>query len=275
MNFFDLAGHEGLKKTIAAAFDRGRLPHAVLIDGGSEADRDALTLTLAAAVQCTGAGEKPCGVCEGCRKVRRGIHPDVETVESADGAIKAEAARDLRSAALLRPNEGARHVFWIRGADRMNVTAQNILLKTLEEPPGTAMFLLTAENPGALLITVRSRCVRYRLEESAQEAEVPETAERFFALLEGGDALEIARFLRGMEKTAREDFAAFLAGCVTLTARALRGKYLPDTAATKLPAAALVRLEQTFRETEGDNKRNCGVGHLCGRLAVTCWEALN
>ena len=88
-----------------------------------------------------------------------GIHPDV-IVASGDGdkPISVDQVRSLRADAYVRPNEGERKIYLLEGADRMNAAAQNAMLKLLEEGPEYAAFLLLAENAGAVLQTVRSRC---------------------------------------------------------------------------------------------------------------------
>ena len=110
---------------------------------------------------CTASsGERPCGRCAPCRKVSSGVHPDV-TVISGPGEgkpITVDQVRALRSDAYIRPNEGERKIYLLEQADRMNQSAQNAMLKLLEEGPAYAVFLLLAENGGGLLQTVRSRC---------------------------------------------------------------------------------------------------------------------
>ena len=89
-----------------------------------------------------------------------GVHPDV-TVISGPGEgkpITVDQVRALRSDAYIRPNEGERKIYLLEQADRMNQSAQNAMLKLLEEGPAYAVFLLLAENGGGLLQTVRSRC---------------------------------------------------------------------------------------------------------------------
>ena len=72
--------------------------------------------------------------------------------------ITVDQVRQLRADAYIRPNEGERKVYLLEGADRMNASAQNAMLKLLEEGPAYAAFLLLAENGGGVLQTVRSRC---------------------------------------------------------------------------------------------------------------------
>ncbi len=85
-------------------------------------------------MQCTGAGRKPCGRCEGCRKVFEGVHPDVITVnDPAHKTIAVDVIRQMRADVFLRPNEGKRKIYLIE--QDMAEPPQNALLKILEEPP--------------------------------------------------------------------------------------------------------------------------------------------
>jgi DNA polymerase-3 subunit delta' len=100
-----------------------------------------------------------CGKCPACQRIARGVHPDVSIVEPGDsGVIKVDQIRDVVDRAAYRPFEGRRRVVIFDDADALMPSAQNALLKTLEEPPASAVFLLITSRPDALLPTVRSRC---------------------------------------------------------------------------------------------------------------------
>ena len=152
--------------------ERGRgLPHACILSGPAGSGRHALANMMAAAMVCTAPeGERPCGRCVPCRKAVQGIHPDISTVTGPrEGRpITVDQIRTLRSDAYIRPNEGERKVYLLEGADQMNPSAQNAMLKLLEEGPPYAAFLLLADNPGGLLQTVRSRCEEISLRSSSQ-----------------------------------------------------------------------------------------------------------
>lgn len=100
-----------------------------------------------------------CGACPACRRIARGVHPDVLLIEPGEtGSIKVDPVRDAIDHAGYRPFEGSRRVVILDEADRMVPQAQNALLKTLEEPPPCSVFILVTSRPDALLPTVRSRC---------------------------------------------------------------------------------------------------------------------
>lgn len=162
MRLSELVGNEALKRSLAG---RKRPPHAVIISGPRGSGRHTLAHLLAQAHVCTG-DEPPCGVCQSCRLVQRGIHPDVQGLErfvseaELEKDVKVGTVRDIRADAQVVPNQAERKVYLI---DRpMNPNAQNAMLKLLEEGPPYAVFLLLTENSESLLETVRSRCVLLR-----------------------------------------------------------------------------------------------------------------
>lgn len=169
-----LAGNAALKRQLSAQAQGRGLSHAYLISGPAGSGKSTLAGLLAAAMVCSGGGEVPCGVCPGCKKAVGGIHPDIIHVDFLEGKreILIEQTRQMRADAFIRPNEAQRKVYIIHHADSMNTRAQNSILKLLEEGPAYAAFLLLAENPGSLLITIRSRCEGLSLSPVAQaEAE--------------------------------------------------------------------------------------------------------
>ncbi len=158
MNWTKLAGNRGLK----ARMENAPLSHAYLLSGPAGSGKHTLANILAQAMVCEkGTG---CGLCPHCRKAAEGIHPDIITIEGEKaGAIKVDEVRALRADAYIRPNEAARKVYILPRAQTMNPSAQNALLKLLEDGPAYAAFLLLTENAGAILQTIRSRCVEEKL----------------------------------------------------------------------------------------------------------------
>ncbi len=158
MNLDALAGNAHLKEHLTAQARRRGLGHAYLISGPAGSGKRTLARLMAAAMVCSAPGEKPCGVCPGCKKALGGGHPDVTWAGGDGKSISVGQVRELRSAAYIRPNEAPRRVFILPDAQDMNANAQNALLKLLEEGPAYAAFLLLTQNPGAVLPTIRSRC---------------------------------------------------------------------------------------------------------------------
>ena len=165
MDFTGFLGNDAVKARLSGAFASGRVAHSYLICGPVGSGKHTLTRILCAAMQCEGRGEKiPCGVCSGCRKALEGVHPDIITVDDPEHkSMTVEPIRAARSDMFIRPNEGKRKIYIIPRGQDMNESAQNALLKTIEEPPAYAVVMLLADNPDALLPTISSRCVQLNL----------------------------------------------------------------------------------------------------------------
>ncbi len=171
MPFRSIVGHHRLLALLSRAAAAETLPPALLLAGPDGAGKRQAAIALAQALNCLspireGEGGLPldaCGECASCRRILRGVHPDVITVVPGDtGSIKIEQVRDVIDRASYRPFEGRRRVVIIDEADTLIPAAQNALLKTLEEPPSTSVFVLVSSRPDALLPTVLSRCPRLR-----------------------------------------------------------------------------------------------------------------
>jgi len=171
-----LVGHEAARRAALAAAAAGRLEGVWLLSGEEGIGKRRFAGWLAAARWCEAGGPaagEPCGRCRACRQVESGNHPDLLVVardpDDPDGlGSRFEITVDqVRHRVLphlaLRAVQGGGRVVILDEADRLNESAQNALLKTLEEPPPGALLLLVAAHPEALLETVRSRCRELRL----------------------------------------------------------------------------------------------------------------
>ena len=149
-----------------------KVPHALLITGISGTGKRSLANLIARVLLCEGS-EKPCGHCKSCVQMEKLEHPDYTVLrpgepiaQGVDKGKKIIPVDDIREVARIvrsNPFESAHRVIVIEQAEAMNANAQNALLKTLEEPPEYAHFLLTTEFAGALLPTVLSRCQELKL----------------------------------------------------------------------------------------------------------------
>ena len=156
-----LAGNRRLKEQLSFQEEGRGLSHAYILCGPGGSGRHTLARLLAAALVCSGPeGHRPCGVCPHCKKAAAGIHPDITLVTGpGDGKpITVDQIRSIRADAYVRPNEAQRKVYILEHAQQLNASAQNAMLKLLEDGPAYAAFLLIADNGGGLLQTVRSRC---------------------------------------------------------------------------------------------------------------------
>ena len=159
---------ENILKTVDSFFADGRCPHAVLIDGAGEEEREALAGLTARMIVCENKDRTPCGECEHCRKAKDGVHPDIITIKKPDDKKRfvKDDVKKMVADAYLTPNEATTKVFIVKEMQLMTEESQNLLLKILEEPPGYTAFVLTSENSNAVIGTVLSRVVRLRMGKS-------------------------------------------------------------------------------------------------------------
>ena len=161
MRLTDIVGHTQLVGLLGHAAARDRVPQSLLLAGPEGVGKRTTAMALAQAVNCP---ENACGVCATCRRIERGQHSDVTVIDRGDEAsIKIRVLRERVLEVIgYRPFEARRRVYLIDGADDMTTEAQDALLKTLEEPPASALLILVTAYPDTLLPTIQSRCRRLR-----------------------------------------------------------------------------------------------------------------
>jgi DNA polymerase-3 subunit delta' len=196
-------GHATAKQYFERAIELGRLSHAYLLVGPEGAGKRRFARELGKVFHCeTGVA---CGSCAPCLSIEHGNHPSVNVYGPAEGKhlIDIDTVRALCERTHYKSS--GLEVAILERADLLNEPAANALLKTLEEPPGSALIILTAQSAGSLLSTIVSRCHRIHLNGSDEPpASLPPSAS---AALE--DAVSPGFF-------AREDVKSWL------------GKALPD-----------------------------------------------
>ena len=111
-----------------------------------------------------------CDHCISCRKIEGEIHPDVTTLLPENDELKIETIRRAEEILSLRPYEGKKKVLIVDDADKMNISAANAFLKTLEEPPEESIIVLVSASPDRLPDTIRSRCMHVRFRPLSHEA---------------------------------------------------------------------------------------------------------
>lgn len=141
-------------------FVEGKYTSPLLLVGDAGVGRRFAVQQAVREAFCGGTREPNCS-CLSCYQLEQGIHPDLVTVSAPeDKDILVDVVREAIGQADNAPTIAAHRWFVFDGADRMNAAAANALLKTLEEPPSRARFLLLAENFERVLPTIRSRCGR-------------------------------------------------------------------------------------------------------------------
>ena len=159
--FEEIRGNTPLVEQLRRSAASGRSSHAYLFLGGAGAGKWLIANTFAKALQCEGE-KRPCDSCKSCHAFNHGNHPDVIYFQPLKNG-KTYTIEDVREQLLetvdLKPFQYEKKIYIIEKADTLNIQSQNALLKTLEEPPAHAVFLLLAERAEAFLPTILSRVV--------------------------------------------------------------------------------------------------------------------
>ncbi len=240
----------------------GTMTHAWLITGPPGSGRSVAALCFAAALQCTSAvdgGGPGCGRCHACTTTMAGTHADVRRVIPEGLSIGVDEMRAIVQIASRRPATGHRQIVVIEDADRLTEGAANALLKVVEEPPPSTVFLLCAPSvdPEDIAITLRSRCRHVALVTPPTEAIArvlvdsdgltPETA-AWAASVSGGHVGRARRLATDPEARARRERSLTLVRDAATPARAY-------AAAEELVAAAeaeavVLTADRAVAETE-------------------------
>jgi DNA polymerase-3 subunit delta' len=161
--FQQLVGQEDATRRLSALAASDRVPHAMLFVGPDSVGKMTAAKIFAQVLLCDSEDRTPgtaCGTCPACVKVEGGNHADLHLISTDERNIKIVAIREATRDLSLRPMEGRAKVLLIDDAHKVQWQAQNALLKTLEEPPGTAHIILTTSRLRSILPTVVSRCQR-------------------------------------------------------------------------------------------------------------------
>ncbi|QVL49388.1 MAG: DNA polymerase III subunit delta' [Thiocapsa sp.] len=203
----------------------GRLAHGLLFSGPRGIGKRHLVELLARSMLCgtPTADGLACGRCADCALIAAASHPDLLRVgpdpEAKSEEIPVAAIRALVERGALTPSRAAWKVTLVDPADHLNAAAANALLKTLEEPPGSALIVLVTEQPGRLPATIRSRCGQIRIPTpSTADAlawlagRIPrETAALRLCLAHGGPLRAVDELDDARLEQRRERIAGFLA----------------------------------------------------------------
>ncbi|MEK4204955.1 MULTISPECIES: DNA polymerase III subunit gamma/tau [Paenibacillus] len=168
-SFQDMVGQQHIIQTLQNAIREQRVSHAYLFSGPRGTGKTSAAKVLAKAVNCErGPGPEPCNECPSCLRIAAGNVMDVQEIDAASNR-GVEEIRDLREKVKYAPTEVRRKVYIIDEVHMLTTEAFNALLKTLEEPPSHAMFILATTEPHKLPATIISRCQRFDFRRVALE----------------------------------------------------------------------------------------------------------
>jgi len=205
--------------------------HAYLLSGPAGSGRKRAALAFAAALLCPEGG---CGSCSTCRRASAGIHPDVVVAERVGASMSVAQAREIRRLASRSPNEGSRTVLLLADL-HVALDAAPVLLKVIEEPPASTIFVVLADHVPPELATIASRCLRVEF-----GALQPEDIEA--ALVERGADAEAAR-VAAASAGGRMNRAELLVDDPGFAARAAIWRAVPGRLDGSGAAAAVVAAE--------------------------------
>ena len=160
-SFAKVIGQASVKEHLQKSLQARKVSHAYIFYGERGSGKKTLADLFARALQCEAGGEEPCNQCTSCKQAIHRNQPDIVYVQHEKPGIISvdEIRKQVNNDIGIKPYSSEHKVYIIDEAEKMNVQAQNALLKTLEEPPAYASILLLTTNLEALLQTIRSRCV--------------------------------------------------------------------------------------------------------------------
>jgi DNA polymerase-3 subunit delta' len=161
-NWSDIVGLGQLKENLRNAIKYNKISHAYMIQGEKLSGKMMVADIFARALQCEATeGLKPCNQCRSCKQALNNNHPDIIYVtHEKPNVISVDNIREqINGDVAIKPYSGPKKIYIMDEAEKMNVQAQNALLKTLEEPPEYAVIILLTTRVEAMLQTILSRCV--------------------------------------------------------------------------------------------------------------------
>ena len=179
--FSEIVGQEHVVKTLTNAISLGNISHAYFFAGPRGTGKTTLARLLAKAVNCKNRKEgdyEPCNQCDSCKEINQGNAIDLIEIDAASNR-GIDDIRDLKEGINFLPAKSKYKVFIIDESHQLTKEAANALLKTLEEPPSHAIFVLATTEAHKMISTIVSRCQRFDF----RRLKVPEITGRLKTIL--------------------------------------------------------------------------------------------
>lgn len=159
-----MVGQEKIKAYFQRARAVSHLSHAYILSGEEGMGKKTLAQSIALLLVCEKGGHSPCLCCHACRQVLAHSHPDVIELVKEKSISVDDIRSKINDTVDIRPFSAPVKIYIIDHAERMNVQAQNALLKTIEEPPSYVIIFLLTTNREVFLDTIQSRCIHLRMQ---------------------------------------------------------------------------------------------------------------
>lgn len=166
----NIVGQKDIIGRLKNSLKRDMVSHAYIFSGPRGIGKKTVARAFACMLLCSSPGENGgCGKCLSCRLFSENTNPDFYVIEGKGSSISVDDIRGMQNDIAVRPLYSKRKVYLVIDGENMTVQAQNCLLKTLEEPPGYGVIIITSSNYDALLYTVCSRCIKYAFAKNTDE----------------------------------------------------------------------------------------------------------
>ncbi len=163
--FNDIIGHKQIVEHLKSAIQMEKVSHAYILNGEKNSGKMMLAEAFAMALQCEEHKAEPCMNCRSCRQAKEHNQPDIiyVTHEKPNVISVDDIRHQLNNDIVIKPYSSKYKIYIVDEAEKMNVQAQNALLKTIEEPPSYGIILLLTTNADGFLPTILSRCITLNL----------------------------------------------------------------------------------------------------------------
>ncbi|MBN2794861.1 MAG: DNA polymerase III subunit delta' [Clostridia bacterium] len=170
MSFKTIIGHEQEKSYFKKVIRENNLSHALLLEGPSGIGKKLMAFTIAKALFCDHHTGEACDTCRNCIKMNHGNHPDYSVIEADGNQIKNAQIEAFQEFVNVKPYDAEYKVVVIDDAEKMNLSSQNRILKTLEEPAEDVVIIMVSDQPDRLLPTVLSRAQQIKMNGLSDDA---------------------------------------------------------------------------------------------------------